>query len=421
MILLLFFLSLLSSISALNETESVTLNLNPPLSSSSVSEEHDFALINSAISSLDKNIHRTMVPSLIRYKGMLDESPLLQYEFVYSIRADIKIDNYQRNGSYIGIAFLDKNYDLVGTPRLLSIPPERNPEDARPFLFKGDLFFSYNFATSSGRQMALYEFSSDKIINLSLKNFTTSPIEKNWSFFELDDQLAFVYCYDPFVVFSADLTSGDCMPLFCKENTLPDVSEKILRGGSSPMKVNNNLFLSFIHSRIRTSSLNSPLLFINDFLQKKLLWLYRPHICLFSTDPYKVLYISEQFSLYNTGIEYPVSTVVRDQDLLVSFNVDDHISSLISFNNLLPSLSNDLEAISHLPASSSSFENKALYSLTNYPINCKNPFHHPLLSILYYYGYNRGEGRMQKFLRTFEGRHPRNLEEMYLKDELKKK
>ena len=313
MTLLLFFLSLFTSITALNETQAISLNLNFPLSPSSVSEEHDFALINSAISSLDKNIHRTMVPSLIRYEGMIDGSPLLQYEFIYSIRADIKINDTGGNGSYIGIAFLDKNYELVGIPRLLSIPPEKNPEDARPFLFKGDLFFSYNFATSSGRQMALYEFCSDKIINLSLKNFKTSPVEKNWSFFELEDQLAFIYCYDPFVVFSTDLTSGVCMPLYCKQNTLPDVSEKILRGGSSPIKIENNTFLSFIHSRVNIATLSSPLVFINNFLPKNLLWLYRPHICLFSTDPYKVLYISEQFSFYNTGIEYPVSTFVSDQ------------------------------------------------------------------------------------------------------------
>jgi hypothetical protein len=136
------------------------------------------------------------------------------------------------------------------------------------------------------RGIAITEFENYNPIFLKLKNNKFNNIEKNWAPFVKDNELYFIYNFDPLVILKYDYNSeGLCDVIFSQNNVeLPiNVTPKFLRGGSNLIHYKNEYFIGACHSRIHYNGIY-----------------YNTHFILLDTIKWKIIYLSKPIMyLYN--------------------------------------------------------------------------------------------------------------------------
>ena len=180
-------------------------------------------------------------------------------------------------------------------------------------------------------------------------------VEKNWAPFVKEDEIYFVYNYDPLIILHYDLNSeGTCNVVFIQGDiSLPiDTSETFLRGGSNLIPYKDGIYIGGCHSRILKNCFE-----------------HYSHIILLDTNHWELIYVSKPVMYYypiddttewnswhinpesrkkmdtfynilkDTSpniIQDPISLFTRDSKYFITVNVRDCITLLyeISFANL---------------------------------------------------------------------------------------
>jgi hypothetical protein len=156
-------------------------------------------------------------------------------------------------------------------------------EDPRIFVCDGRVYVVFicingGLGTCGGRGIAITPF--DKWRPVFLRVDGMNGIEKNWAPFVKNNELYFVYNYDPLVILKYDLTVDDGIcSVVC--GTLPmDTSAAWLRGGSNLIPYLNDssgYFIGGCHSRIDKT----------DWFE------HYTHIVVLDTNLWKLLYVSK--------------------------------------------------------------------------------------------------------------------------------
>ena len=205
--------------------------------------------------------------SIIRYKDKL----------LRATRVEPYSDPNNLSAVYIGE--LNEDYTPKDKLTKLNIP---NPttgkhkfEDPRLFIYLGRLFCSFiNYRVGGVSNQGMLELTDnfqvkqvwypkygnnhnaalqeeEKSVMLSQgvwtlpRNLNTFP-EKNWSFFEYDEDLCFIYTLNPLVIVQFDLETEECLPV-TKGEVLPLKGHGFISGGTCPQKIGRS-YKGFYHS-----------------------------------------------------------------------------------------------------------------------------------------------------------------------------
>jgi predicted GH43/DUF377 family glycosyl hydrolase len=246
--------------------------------------------------------------------------------------------------SYIGIAELDANFELVSGPQLLDtrVVSQETPsqsEDARIFSVNGKFYVVYNDNIEfvqpyswERRDMYLAEvlydgkqFTLDTPLKLTHENMgkhRDSPWQKNWTPFDWENELMLLYEINPLEVLHPNLKTG-------KGHVVSSTKKEIkwsfggLRGGSPALLVDGE-YLAFFHS---AEYMKSP---SSDDME---LWHYFMGAYTFSASPpFELTSMSADplnspsfytYSSYYKRVIYPGGFVVRGPTLFLSYGKDD--------------------------------------------------------------------------------------------------
>lgn len=171
--------------------------------------------------------------------------------------------------SYIGIIALDENLQPISRPQLLRTRSSRSKipsrsEDARIFSFKDEIYVVFNDSISSedrrdmfiariGYNEANGQFSISKPRKLCyLEKYETRKIQKNWTPFEWQKTLLFIYTGNPHEIIYPDLHSGVCKQLY-STSFMANWTWGEIRGGTPALLVDGE-YLTFFHSMKHTAS-----------------------------------------------------------------------------------------------------------------------------------------------------------------------
>lgn len=197
------------------------------------------------------------------------------------------------------------------------------------------------------RGIAVTHFDSYNPILLKLKGDVFNPVEKNWAPFVKDNQIYFVYNYDPLVIIRYDLNKeGLCDIVFTQENTaLPiHTSIKYIRGGSNliPYKSENfddgRYYIGGCHSRVHQNGIHyNTHIIVLDTIEWKIVYLSKPVMYTF---PDKYLNTINGTNILNHEsilpyhsnnlhvLQAPCSLYAKDNAYFITVDINCHITLL---------------------------------------------------------------------------------------------
>lgn len=134
------------------------------------------------------------------------------------------------------------------------------------------------------RCLAITLFDEWNPVYLQVEGIPYQPIEKNWAPFEKNNQLYFIYNYDPFVVLQYDFNpEGMCKVVFT-QTVLPfDTSVTFLRGGSNLIHYKDEYYIGGCHSRLLQQFTDSMYNYFEHYT----------HFVVVNTLTWELVYVSE--------------------------------------------------------------------------------------------------------------------------------
>lgn len=201
-------------------------------------------------------------PSIIKWKG----KNLLSFRIIPNRKSNFN--------SEIGLVFLDDDFNTISEPQIL-ITNVLNPnvpsraEDARLISVNDRLYIVYannkdEKITAGGFRVYISELDDNDDDRFYLKNTecltdfeNVNPRlrEKNWVAFDYNNELLLAYSLDPHLIFRPTFKDGMC-ETFTKSKVDIDWDLGVLRGGTPAILVDDK-YISFFHSSIKMSSLQS--------------------------------------------------------------------------------------------------------------------------------------------------------------------
>ena len=154
-------------------------------------------------------------------------------------------------------------------------------QDPRIFIVQDKVYVMFICLSPYPHQyisIGITSFDEWNPVFLQVEKMTKNYIEKNWAPFVKDNQLYFVYNYDPLIILHYDFNvEGKCKVVFKQGNVpLPiDTSNTYLRGGSNLIHYKEDYYIGGCHSRIFTTCFE-----------------HYTHIILLNTRTWELVYVS---------------------------------------------------------------------------------------------------------------------------------
>lgn len=192
-------------------------------------------------------------------------------------------------------------------------------EDCRIFEWGSNYWFTCTVCDSNEqavRRMGLCQIPDelvDSTINVEKVIVFNGPEEsrweKNWMHFIVNNNLFFIYSYDPFVIYKLNNQTGQC-ELERKIESKYDFSQ--FRGSAAPIEFDDG-YLMIVHERI----------------VKNRCWYY-VHRFLYLNRNFEITKLSKPFTFKHKGIEFCCSMTVdhSGNKLIISVGIDDKEASL---------------------------------------------------------------------------------------------
>lgn len=138
--------------------------------------------------------------------------------------------------------------------------------------------------------------------------------EKNWLPFVQDGRIHFIYSYDPFIVFSPDIKTGQCQRSIQYE---PSYDFSHFRGSAGPIAFDDG-YLLLVHEVVLQSDLSRC--YVHRFL--------------FLDTNFKVIKITKPFYFQHHGVEYCCSMTINHEadELILPLGLEDKEAHLYFFD-----------------------------------------------------------------------------------------
>ncbi len=197
-------------------------------------------------------------------------------------------------------------------------------DDCRIFHFNKGIWFSCN--TGDTNPFGNFQISLCKLGNAiredSIKVEKLIPMqgpdpyrcEKNWLPFLKDNQLHFVYSYDPFLVYTPDIKTGQCEKSI---EYVPAFDFSHFRGSAAPIAFDKG-YLLLVHEVILNSDYSRCYL----------------HRFLFLDEKFTVTKISKPFYFAHHGVEYCCSMTLNHEanELIIPIGIEDTEAHIYFFD-----------------------------------------------------------------------------------------
>lgn len=244
--------------------------------------------------------------------------------------------------SYIGIVRLNESFEQASPTQLLDTrfsnkcTPSQS-EDARIFTCGGKIYVVYNdnmdfiFPSIWDRRdmyiAEIFEADNQFIITdpVKLVHKTKYPYvrwQKNWSPFDWNGSLFFIYSINPHEIIYPNLQTGVCQ-VYSETLKTIDWNFGVLRG-STPAQLVDGEYLTFFHSAKVTASPCSD---------NKEIWHYYMGAYTFSSEPpFEITKMSLKpidapsfytYSNYDKRVIYPGGYVIEGSNLYIAYGKDD--------------------------------------------------------------------------------------------------
>ncbi len=272
----------------------------------------------------------------------------------------------ERYTSYIGLIWLDSEYNPIGTPYILKTRESTNSapsraEDARLIVVDNTLYIVYSdnprLKIDRGGfrvHIAKVDWNGEKFTFDTPKSLTEfygkndKLREKNWVPFDYNGSLLLAYSLTPHLIFEPNINMETCNRVATSVNDIR-WAWGILRGGTPALLLENEKeYLAFFHSSKPMTSIHSD--------QRTALHYFIGAYTFSNTPPFNITRISSQPIVGNgfyTGETYapywhPVKAVfpcgyVMDEDSIwISYGRDDHeiwiarLDKEALFKNMIP-------------------------------------------------------------------------------------
>jgi glycosyltransferase involved in cell wall biosynthesis len=197
-------------------------------------------------------------------------------------------------------------------------------EDGRHIVYQNEIYTSYTsfeYGRDAKASMILSHMNKDtyQIDRIVSLKYEEDRIQKNWVPFEYQNQLCFVYSYEPFVILSVNPETGECQKIMEKYFEKYDLSE--LRGSAPPIWIpQHQCYLIMTHEVIFSTTRK----YVHRFLMLD--------------SEFNLLNMSEPFYFEHLFIEFSLSVMYHPEtnDLIIPYSYKDGQSFVctIPFNNI---------------------------------------------------------------------------------------
>ena len=194
-------------------------------------------------------------------------------------------------------------------------------EDPRLISIKGKVYVIFTCVfhyQHLNRGIAITNFEEFNPVFLKIRNDHFNSIEKNWAPFVKNDELYFVYNYDPLIILKYDFNSdGFCDVIFKQNNIeLPINTNEPnhLRGGCNLIHYKDDLYIGGCHTRI----LGNHTRLLKDYSQifDNRAMFYYTHIVLLNVKDWSIVYLSKPI-MYN----YPQNDLGKLRGTNILYNI----------------------------------------------------------------------------------------------------
>jgi len=298
----------------------------------------------------NKQINSVIVKNCLEYNDlsfefsvMIDKQPILfnsgssaiiknpfnQPGYIMNVRCiNYYLDeegNSQKSGdktiTYNTILYLDDKFDVTNEQYMFTDTKSKQPylgvEDIRLFRFKDDIYF---IGSAYNKQRGKIDIVSNKL-DLTSNMFdakfirpsfpTTFNWEKNWVFFNNNDELCVIYKWYPLYICKIDYTKQS-LNLLQSNSNVPPFFER-LKGSTCGIEYDNKIwFISHFH-KIITGKRNQYL-----------------HVFVVFDKNMNLLGYSEPFKFENKVVEYCIGlTLNEDNNFIITYSTLDKTTKII--------------------------------------------------------------------------------------------
>lgn len=269
-----------------------------------------------------------------------------------------RINKNKKNGLYLTRSdnknVIEKGFDIEA-------------EDPRLIILNNKIYIIFICLSpyiGQKRCIGITLFDEWKPIFLQIENMNHVSHEKNWAPFVKDNELYFVYNYDPLIIIYYNFNKdGICNIIFKQNNvSLPLIRRNDgqmftkLRGGSNLLFYEKNYYIGGCHSRVIDNNIiyHNTHIVILDVKEWKLLYLSKPIMYNYNEKNLKTFHTilienGVHHEKNNNVIQDPISLYKNKEEYFITINVRDCFTLLykISFSNLLNNINYNIKDIGY--------------------------------------------------------------------------
>jgi predicted GH43/DUF377 family glycosyl hydrolase len=292
-------------------------------------------------------------PSIIRWQGRL----IMSFRVIDDPKASFN--------SWIGLIFLDENFNPVGQPQRLNMrPPESivpcRAEDARLLTVGDDLWIVYSdnaepkisrggFRVYIAKVRLIGDcFSLEDIECLSQFEGESQCLrEKNWVPFDYQNNLLLAYSLVPHRVFLPIMNTNECLTVSQSWSAI-DWKWGDLRGGTPALLDDSGEYIAFFHSSKDMATVHSGGKIVSHYLIGAYTFSRHPpfNITRISSEPIvgKGFYQGAVYRPYWKPVQvvFPCGMILEENHIWIAYGRQDHEIYIVRidkkglFNHLVP-------------------------------------------------------------------------------------
>ena len=269
---------------------------------------------------IKKKMFNSSSSSIIRHPFLKDKFILNTRLVNYHLKSDgSSVNNYKKTITYNCIFILNNFFNIESSKILNTFYDFKSPyigvEDIRLFNFNNEIYFigsAYNKDTEKISVVSnKYNLNNDKyntiFITPSFK--TTNNWEKNWVFFNNNNELNVIYKWKPLCICKINYNTQK-LDLIKENNNVPEIFNKF-RGSTNGVEYNNKIwFIVHIQNKL--------------FETKK----YYTHVFVCFNKNMELLGYSNEFNFENNIVEFCIGLMINNNNFVITYSTLDKTTKL---------------------------------------------------------------------------------------------
>lgn len=163
-------------------------------------------------------------------------------------------DLWKKTTSIPYLAEVDEKFNIIDISLINTIGIFKRIEDFRLFEFRGKLYSNHIILDEYG---SIYPVISEiDVDNLELKilgkielDIDLKKVEKNWTFYSINEKLYLIYSLSPWKIFEVNIENLTASQIINKNNNIKWSKEGYLSNSTNPIRVSENRNILGFHSR----------------------------------------------------------------------------------------------------------------------------------------------------------------------------